>query len=212
MTNKLEINLAVAKDRRRAALKALDEVRVKQIKAAKVVSMLQAEKDTLADVQEQINNIRLDAMETGKTTVYLPTEVSKKYGRLREIDEVLPAALRRQEALTGEKAVIEAAVQDADEAIRQESGAILAAEQVEVWDRAQVIWADYIEAMREVLALGSTGHSRYSWNTISEHLNSLTPSGYRELNGEGAAKTNARQEKVRQRYSDLITPVGVARS
>ncbi|WP_215747101.1 hypothetical protein [Gluconobacter sp. P1C6_b] len=212
MMNSAEINLAVAKNRHRDVLKALDEVAAKQVKAAKVVSMLQAEKDALADVQEQVNNIRLDAMETGKTTVYLPAEVSKKYERLREIDEVLPAALRRQEALAGERAVTQAAIDEAEEAIRQEAGAILAAEQAEVWDRAQAVWADYIEAIREVLALGSTGYSRYSWNTIAEHLNSLTPSCYRELNGEGVAKTNAGREKVRQRYSDLIAPVGVARS
>ena len=100
----------------------------------------------------------------------------------------------------------------AEEGIRQEAGAIIAAEREEVWARAQALWADYVEAMREVLALGVTGHSRYSWNTITEHLNSLTHSGYRELNGEGIAKTNAMQEKARQRYSDLIAPVGVARS
>ncbi|GCD56718.1 hypothetical protein [Acetobacter pasteurianus] len=212
MMNKLEINLAVAKNRHRDVLKALDEVRVKQIKAAKVVSMLQAEKDTLADVQEQVNNIRLDAMETGKTTVYLPSEVSKKYERLREIDEVLPAALRRQEALTGEIAVTQAAVDDAEEAIRREAGAILAAEQEEVWKRAEGLLAKYVEAMREVLVLGSTGHGRHPWSEIADRFNNLTPMAFREISGEGAALTDVGREKVRQRYADLVGPVGVARS
>lgn len=206
--NKMEINLAVAKNRHRDALKAFDEIGVKQVKAAKVVSMLQAEKDALADVQEQVNNIRLDAIETGKTTVYLPVEVSKKYERLREIDEILPAALRRQEALTGEKAVTQTAVDDAEEAIRRGAGGILAAEQAEAWDRAEGLWADYVEAMREVIVRDSTGHARYPWSKIAERLNHLTPTAFRELTGEGATKTNAGREKIRQRYTDLITPVG----
>lgn len=210
--NKEEISLAAAKNRHRDALKALDEVGVKQVKAAKVVSMLQTERDSLADIKAQVNNIRLDALENGKTTVYLPAEVSKKYERLREIDEVLPAALRRQEALVGERAVTQAAVDDAEEAIRREAGAILAAEQAEAWDRAEGLWADYVEAMREVLVRDSTGYARYPWSTIAERLNHLTPAVFRELAGEGAAKTKAGREKIRQRYADLIAPVAAVRS
>lgn len=210
--NKEEISLAVAKNRHRDVLKALDEVGVKQVKAAKVVSMLQTERDSLADIKTQVNDLRLDALETGKTTVYLPSEVSKKYERLREIDEVLPAALRRQEALTGERAVTQAAVDDAEEAIRREAGAVLAAEQEEVWKRAEGLWAEYVEAMREVLVLGSTGHGRHPWSEIVARFNNLAPMAFRELNGEGAALTDVGREKVRQRYADLVGPVGVARS
>lgn len=212
MMNKLQTNLAAAKNRYQDTLKALDEVGAKQVKATKIVSALQAEKDSLADVQEQVNNIRLDAMETGKTTVYLPVELSKKYERLREIDEVLPTALRRKESLAKERAVTEVAVEDAGEAIRREAGSILAAEQADVWERAKELWSEYVETIREVLVLGSTGHGRYPWSEIVENLNSLTPSAYRELNGEGVAKTNVGREKVRQRYADLIAPVGAALS
>ncbi|GAO01094.1 hypothetical protein Gxy13693_119_002 [Komagataeibacter xylinus NBRC 13693] len=119
--NELEIKLAAAKNRRHDVLKALDEVGVKQRKAGALLERLKAEKESLSGAQEQVNNIRLDTMEAGETTVYLPAELSRQYERVKEIDSLLAAATKRAQSLSGERAVTDAAMQDADESHPQRS-------------------------------------------------------------------------------------------
>ncbi|MBV1830533.1 hypothetical protein HNW77_06455 [Komagataeibacter sp. AV436] len=208
--NELEIKLAAAKNRRHDVLKALDEVGAKQRKAGALLERLKAEKESLSEVQEQVNNIRLDAMEAGETTIYLPAALSRQYERVQEIDTLLAAATKRAQSLSAERAVTDAAMQDADEAIRKEAGAILSAEQADVWERAKSLWAEYLEAVRETHALGATGRAGITWNTISGNLSQLTPSAFEALNGAGNLKTDKAREQVQQRFADLIAPVDPA--
>ncbi len=203
--NELQISLAAAKNRRRDALKALDDVKQKQFKAAKVFSLLESEKETLAGVQAEVDNYRLDAMERGADPVFLPKSLMARLAAKNRVDQTIAAAQIREDNLKAERAVVEAAVADAEEAIRREAGAVLAAEQADVWKRAEGLWTDYIEAVREVIALGSVGYGRIN---VAERINHLTPLASRDLNGQGIGKTNARKEAARERYADLIAPVG----
>ncbi|GAO01093.1 hypothetical protein Gxy13693_119_001 [Komagataeibacter xylinus NBRC 13693] len=64
--------------------------------------------------------------------------------------------------------------------------------------------------MREVVALGATGRAAIPWNAISGNLSQFTPSAFEELNGAGKLKMDEAREQVRQRFADLIAPVGPA--
>lgn len=111
-------NITAAKKQRQDVLRVLDEVGAKKIKAERVVMALQAARNSLADVQDQIDNIHRDSLATSKTTIFLPVDLAKKYERLLVIDKALSTAFRRKKALAEEWAVTLVAVEDTEAAIR----------------------------------------------------------------------------------------------